>query len=72
MIRSIIKIDDEDLNNNTLFKVVYVGSIRGVNNLTLLVDTAKKISDKRIKILVWGDGDNLQALKRRVKEEKNR
>nr|WP_314999182.1 glycosyltransferase family 4 protein [uncultured Oribacterium sp.] len=64
------QIDDEDLNNSAIFKVIYVGSIRGVNNLTLLVDTAKKIPDERIKILVWGDGDNLQALKRRVQEEK--
>ncbi len=63
-------IDDSDLNNPELFKVVYVGSIRTVNNLGLLLDTAKDISNERIRFLIWGTGDELDKLKKRVIDEK--
>lgn len=63
------KIWDEDLESESLFKVVYTGSIRRVNNLGLLLDAAKEVKDKRIKFLVWGDGDEREALEKRVKEE---
>lgn len=62
-------VDDEDLNNAELFKVVYTGSIRRVNNLGVLLDAAKLINVPGIKILIWGDGDELEALKDRVKNE---
>lgn len=63
------QIVDEDLDDEETFKAVYVGSIRKVNDLSVLVDAAKKIRDRRIRILVWGAGDELEALRQRVKDE---
>ncbi len=60
---------DSDLDNKDIFKVVYTGSIRKVNNLGLLIDAAKKVEDPRVRFLVWGDGDELPALKERVADE---
>lgn len=61
--------NDHDLNNNDFFNVVYTGAIRKVNNVGVLVDVAKKLVDKRIKLLVWGTGDELESLQKRVEEE---
>lgn len=63
------RVEDSDLSNPKFFKVVYAGSIRRANNLGMILDAAKKISDPRIKFLIWGDGDELSALRRRVEEE---
>lgn len=63
------QIDDEDLRNKELFKVVYTGSIRRVNNLGKLLDAAKRIHNPRIKFLIWGKGDELAALEQRVTSE---
>ena len=63
------KTEDVDLDNKNIFKVVYTGSIRKVNNLGLLLDVAKNVKDKRVRFLIWGDGDELPALKERVKTE---
>ena len=63
------RIQDEDLENEDIFKVVYTGSIRHVNNLGKLLDVAKLIKNSKIKFLIWGDGDELFKLKERVKNE---
>lgn len=63
-------IDDPDLCNESLYKVVYVGSIRKVNNLGSLIDAAKKVNDEKVRFLIWGDGDELENLKERVQNEK--
>ena len=42
---------------------------RKANGLGILVDAAKAIRDPRIKILVWGEGDEREELTRRVMEE---
>lgn len=63
------RVDDPDLDDPNTFKVVYTGSIRKANGLGILVDAAKAIRDPRIKILVWGEGDEREELTRRVDEE---
>ena len=67
--RENFKTEDADLDDKDIFKVVYTGSIRKVNNLGLLLDAAKKVTDPRVRFLIWGDGDELPALKERVKKE---
>ena len=67
--RENFKAEDADLDDKDIFKVVYTGSIRKVNNLGLLLDAAKKVTDPRVRFLVWGDGDELPDLKERVKTE---
>ena len=63
-------VDDEDLQNDAIFKVIYVGSIRRVNNLGKLLAVAKQIKNPKIKFLIWGKGDELSAFKQRVNDEK--
>lgn len=64
------RITDEDLQNENLFKVIYTGSIRKVNNLGLLLDAAKLVENPAVRFLVWGDGDELPALRQRLEDEK--
>lgn len=54
--------------NDSTFKVIYVGSIRQVNNLGTLVDAARYLKDdKSIQILIYGDGTE----KKKLEEECN-
>ena len=62
-------VDDSDLCNPDTFKVVYTGAIRKINNLGLILDAAKEITDPRIRFLIWGPGDEVPALRQRVKDE---
>lgn len=61
--------NDEDLCNRDVFKVVYTGSIRKANNIRLLLDAAEMIKESRIRVLVWGNGDELDSL---LQEQKKR
>ncbi len=60
---------DDDLDNPDLYKVIYCGAIRRINNLGLIVDAAKLIKNKMIKFVIFGDGDELENLKKRVVNE---
>ncbi len=62
-------LDDEDLNDEESFKVIYTGSIRKVNKIDKVLDVAKVIRDKNIKFLLWGEGDQLESLKKRIINE---
>lgn len=64
------QVEDDELNDLDVFKIVYTGSVRRVNNLGLLLDTAKLVKDKKVHFLIWGDGDELETLKKRVIDEK--
>lgn len=68
--RVLYQTKDVDLLDENSFKVVYTGSIRRVNNLGLLLDAAKCISNPKIRFLIWGNGDELEMLKNRTVEEK--
>ena len=49
-------LDDPDLTSDT-FKVVYTGTVRPVNNVGNLLDTAKLLKDKKdIQFLIFGGG----------------
>lgn len=60
---------DEDLDNPNLFKIVYAGAIRRINNLGLILDAAKLVTDPKIKFLIFGEGDELEPLRERIKAE---
>jgi len=64
------QIQDSDLANPNTFKVIYTGSIRRVNNLNLLLDVATKITIPNVKFLIWGTGDELELLQKRVEDER--
>ena len=64
---------DLDLSNPDIKTFVYTGSVRKVNNLGLLISAAEilnKNGNSTAKIVVFGDGDELEELKKLVKEKK--
>jgi len=67
--REVFVVDDPDLDNPDVFKVIYAGSIRRVNNLGLLLNAAKKVTAPSVKFLIWGDGDERAALQQRLVDE---
>lgn len=60
----LIDLQDDDLCNNDFFKIIYIGSVRKVNNLKILCDAAKIIQNSipKSKIIIYGDGDEREML----------
>ena len=59
--------------NASILSFVYAGSIRKVNNLGILLQAVKLLKDRGItgfRVLVFGDGDEREALESYVKKEK--
>lgn len=64
-------IEDEDLSDTSKFNVIYVGSIRQVNNLRTLIEAAELLKENAdIQILIYGDGTEKETLEK-VCREKN-
>ena len=64
------RIKDVDLEDDSLFRVIYLGSIRQANNLGQLIDAAKRLlAYENIKILIYGDGPERKTLEERCLEE---
>jgi glycosyltransferase involved in cell wall biosynthesis len=62
---------DNDLEDVACFKVIYLGSVRLVNNLKQLIDAAKILkSNSKIKFLIYGDGSDRAYLEEYCKEYK--
>lgn len=65
-------LDDSDLDGDK-FNIIYAGTIRTVNNVGNLLDTAKFISHRQgyedIQFLIFGDGAELLKLRKRIKTE---
>lgn len=63
---------DDDLNDGK-FNITYAGTIRPVNNVGNLLDTAKIINSRQgykdVQFLIYGDGVELPELRKRVKKE---
>lgn len=56
---------DPDLDDPDTFKVLYTGSIRKSNDLSILIDTAEKLRQlgrDSIKLILYGDGDERTML----------
>jgi len=62
-------LEDEDLKSQSIFRIIYMGSIRLANDIDKIIDAAKLIKDERIKILIFGDGDQRQTLEERCQDE---
>ena len=61
--KSLFKISDVDLEDNNIFNVIYIGSIRLANNLKQLIDAAEVLKDEgNIKFLIYGDGEDRVSL----------
>ncbi len=63
---------DPDLDDPDTFKVLYAGAIRQVNNLSILVDTAKALQKQGfpgVKLILFGDGDERAVLEASAKAQ---
>jgi glycosyltransferase involved in cell wall biosynthesis len=63
---------DDDLDDDSHTNIVYTGSIRMVNNIGMLLDAAKLIKAlgaRDIRFLIYGSGDESEALIRRCADE---
>lgn len=57
------KLDDVDLVNPELKKIIYIGSVRKANGLMNLIQVAALLKDeKNVVFLIYGDGDERQPL----------
>lgn len=64
------KLYDEDLENEQIFRVIYVGSIRLANNLKQLIDAAELLKDlPNMQFLIYGDGEDREYLETHCKEK---
>ena len=64
------QIQDEDLDDPDTFKVIYAGSVRKANGLDELVECASRLRDyPKIRFLVYGNGDYVEPLRQRCREE---
>ncbi len=56
--------DDADLDNSDLFKIIYVGAVRKVNQLKVLCDAAAEVQKDipKAKFIIFGDGDEREEL----------
>lgn len=64
-------LEDSDLDNPDLFKVVYFGAIRFLNQMPLFVDMAETLKEKgydNIKILMWGAGTKIDEIQKQLDE----
>lgn len=61
--------DDDRMKDPSQFKVVYTGAVRRINNLGIIVDAAKKITNPAVHFYIFGSGDELAYLNERVRKE---
>ena len=64
-------LDNQNLDNRKKYKIIYTGAINPVNNLNIIVNVARQLKIYTdIVFLIWGNGIELDILKKRVEELK--
>lgn len=66
--------DDPDLSDKMHKNFIYTGSVRKVNDLSMLISAARKLKEAgndTARILVFGDGDELENMKNEAKDLDN-
>jgi len=65
------RLSDQDLEDDGYFKVIYLGSIRLVNNIKQLIDAAGILkTHTHIKFLIYGNGSDREYLEQYCKDKK--
>lgn len=68
--REHFQIQDEDLENEDVFKVVYAGSIRNANNVETLVKAVEELNEPdKCCLLLYGDGTDKESLEQYCREK---
>ncbi|MBQ9944067.1 MAG: glycosyltransferase family 4 protein [Clostridia bacterium] len=62
-------LEDADMDDPDTIKVVYAGAIRRINNLGIIVDAAKLVKNPKIRFIIYGSGDRLESLRKRLTDE---
>ncbi len=63
-------IRDADLEDDSIQKIIYLGSIRQVNNLESLINAASYLKGhNNLKVLIFGDGTERAMLEEKVRKE---
>lgn len=65
-------LEDADLDDESVFKVVYAGSIRHINRVDDLIKAAEICKEKgkdNIKFIIYGDGDQRERLEQESSEK---
>lgn len=60
-------VDDKDLEDVNIFKIIYAGSIRTANQVDIIIEIAKIYKKNElddIKFLIYGDGDQRERLEK--------
>ena len=64
------KLQDASLEDESVKKVIYLGSIRLANNLKKLIDAAALLKEhKDVVFFLYGDGDDRKELEKYCKEQ---
>ena len=59
---------DDDINSTDIYKIIYLGSIRLVNNVKTLIDAAAILQPlSKYKFFIYGDGNDREYLEQYVK-----
>lgn len=67
--REYFRIQDEDLENTDVFKIVYTGSIRKANDVEKLVKAVEVLNEpERCQLLLYGDGNDKEELEHYCKK----
>lgn len=62
--------EDADINNQDLYKIVYLGAINRANNVKTLIDAAVLLQDKpNYRFFLYGDGAYREELEKYVQEK---
>lgn len=68
--RNLYPREDEDINSTGIYKIIYLGSIRLVNNVKTLIDAAAILqSSSKYKFFIYGDGNDREYLEQYVKDK---
>lgn len=65
-------LEDPDLDDPGLFKVVYFGAIRFMNQMPLFIETASELKKRginNVRILMWGNGTKLDEMRQKLHEQ---
>lgn len=57
------KLNDDEIESSSTFKIIYLGSIRLVNDVKQLIDAVDLLKDKEnIRLYIYGDGNQRESL----------
>ncbi len=62
-------LNEEILEDENFVNIVYTGSIRKVNDLNFILETAKIIKNDKIRFIIYGDGNEREDLIKKCKKE---